>query len=71
MTSHVSTVKALTNSKACQSFCKRKKTLKEVEIMLPFVVGDIVQIMEIGVDEESLLVGEGRVMTLSGGHCTE
>ena len=35
--------------------------------MLPFVAGDIVQIMGIGVDEESLLVGEGRVTTLPGG----
>ena len=32
--------------------------------MLPFVAGDIVQIIKIGVDEESLLVGEGRVTTL-------
>ncbi len=35
--------------------------------MQPFVAGDIVQIMGIGVDEESLLVGEGRVTTLPGG----
>ena len=34
--------------------------------MLPFVAGDIVQIIDIGVDEESLLVGEGRVPTLPG-----
>jgi hypothetical protein len=41
--------------------------LKEVEAPLPFVAGDVVQIMGIGVDEESLLVGEGRVTTLPGG----
>jgi hypothetical protein len=35
--------------------------------MLPFVVGDVIQIMGIGVDEGSLLVGEGRVTTLPGG----
>ena len=41
--------------------------MKEVEAPLPFVAGDVVQIMGIGVDEESLLVGEGRVTTLAGG----
>jgi hypothetical protein len=41
--------------------------LKEVEAMLPFVAEDVVQIMGIGVDEESLLVGEGRITTLPGG----
>ena len=46
---------------------QEKETLKEVEAMLPFVAGDVVQIMGIGVDEESLLVGEGRVTTLPGG----
>jgi hypothetical protein len=41
--------------------------LKEVETTLPFVAGDIVQILGVGVDEETLLVGEGRVTTLPGG----
>ena len=35
--------------------------------MLAFASGDIVKIMGIGVDEESLLVGDRRVMSLSGG----
>ena len=35
--------------------------------MLPFAARDVVQIMGIGVDEESLLVEEGRVTTLPGG----
>ena len=41
--------------------------MKEVEAMLPFVAGDIVQIMGIGFDEESLLAGEGRITTLPRG----
>ena len=39
--------------------------MKEVEVVLPFAARDVVQIM--GVDEESLLVEEGRVTTLPGG----
>jgi hypothetical protein len=34
---------------------------------LPFVAENIVQILGIEVDEESLLVGEGMVTTLTGG----
>ena len=39
--------------------------------MPPFASGDIVKIMGIGVDEESLLVGDGRIMNLPGGQCME
>ena len=35
--------------------------------MSPFVTGDIVKIMGIGIDEELLLVRNGRVTSLSGG----
>jgi hypothetical protein len=48
-------------------FLQEKDTLKEVEAVSPFATGDVVKIMGIGVDEELLLVEDGRVTSLPGG----
>jgi len=46
-------------------FLQEKDTLKEVEAVSPFATGDIMKIMGIGVDEELLLVWDGRVCFVS------
>jgi hypothetical protein len=48
-------------------FLQKKYTLKEMEAVSPFATGDIVKVMGIGVDEELLLVWDGRVTNLPGG----